>query len=138
MEIHASRFNEMFRYRWDRIVEFLKLHYVLSTRQEPYWIAQRAPETIPARLAEQLTLWRDQPPSTWDLPRVDEIFSAASQQYVLYGMGFPAPDGTKTPSASSISRLADVREKARALTAALPTNRTYFTAANTVSSLATH
>lgn len=138
MEIHASRFNEMFRYRWDRIVEFLKLHYVLSTRQEPYWIAQRAPETIPARLAEQLTLWRDQPPSTWDLPRVDEIFSAASQQYVLYGMGFPAPDGTKTPSASSVGRLADVRERARALTAALPTNRTYFTAANTVSSLATH
>lgn len=138
MEIHASRFNEMFRYRWDRIVEFLKLHYVLSKRQEPYWIAQRAPETIPARLAEQLTLWRDQPPSTWDLPRVDEIFSAASQQYVLYGMGFPAPHDAKAPSSSSLNRLADIRERTRALTAALPTNRTYLTAANTVSSLATH
>jgi tryptophan 7-halogenase len=138
MEIHASRFNEMFRYRWERIVEFLKLHYVLSARQEPYWIAQRAPETIPARLAEQLTLWRDQPPSTWDLPRVDEIFSAASQQYVIYGMGFPAPHDAKVPSPSSLNRLADIRERTRALTAALPTNRTYFTAANTVSSLATH
>ena len=138
MEIHASRFNEMFRYRWDRIVEFLKLHYILSTRQEPYWIAQRAPETIPARLAEQLTLWRDQPPSIWDLPRVDEIFSAASQQYILYGMGFLAPYVAKAPPPSALSRLADLRERTRALTAALPTNRTYFTAASTVKSLAAH
>ena len=128
MDIHASRFNDLFRYRWDRIVEFLKLHYVLSKRDEPYWQAQRAPETIPARLAEQLILWRDQPPSSWDLPQVDEIFSAASQQYVLYGMGYPLPamafDG---PTADFAPRLAEVAERGRALAAALPTNRSYLT-----------
>jgi len=129
MTIHASRFNELFRYRWDRIVEFLKLHYALSRRSEPYWLAQRAPDTIPARLAEQLELWRDQPPSSWDFPRVDEIFSAASQQYVLYGMGWPAPPAA-APSPAAAARLAEVRERARALAAALPANRTYFTAAD--------
>ena len=128
MDIHAGRFNELFRYRWDRIVEFLKLHYVLSRRSEPYWQAQRAPATIPARLAECLTLWRDQPPSTWDLPRVDEIFSAASQQYVLYGMGFAPPRQAGTPSAAVIGKLADVRERGRTLAAALPANRDYFKA----------
>lgn len=132
MDIHAVRFNELFRYRWDRIIDFLKLHYVLSRREEPYWKAQRATDTIPARLAEQLTLWRDQPPSVWDFPRVDEIFSAASQQYVLYGMGFPLPAGAKRLPPSAAARLADVREKARILTAALPTNRTYFTAAGQI------
>ena len=129
MDIHAARFNELFRYRWDRVVDFLKLHYVLSRREEPYWREQRAPETIPARLAEQLALWRDQPPSIWDFPRVDEIFSAASQQYVLYGMGFPVPTDTKPLSRTAPTRLADVHERTRALIAALPTNRAYFMAA---------
>lgn len=129
MDIHASRFNELFRYRWDRIVEFLKLHYVLSQRGEPYWQAQRAPDAVPPRLAECLALWRSQPPSVWDLPRVDEIFPAASQQYVLYGMGFSVPVGLPAPSNAAGSRLAEIAEKARALAAALPANRDYFTAA---------
>jgi hypothetical protein len=124
MDIHAARFNDLFRYRWDRIVEFLKLHYVLSARSEPYWQAQRASETIPPRLAECLTLWREQSPSPWDFPRVDEMFPAASQQYVLHGMGFPVPQ----PSPAATGRLAEITAKARALTAALSANRDYFTA----------
>ena len=32
LPVHAARFNELFRTRWDRVVEFLKLHYVLSRR----------------------------------------------------------------------------------------------------------
>ena len=46
MPIHAERFNALFRTRWDRVVEFLKLHYVLSRRDEPYWRAQRDPDTF--------------------------------------------------------------------------------------------
>ena len=118
MDIHAARFNDVFLYRWGRIVDFLKLHYVLSRRDEPYWRAQRSPESVPARLTEQLTLWRDQPPSAWDFPRVDEIFSAASQQYVLYGMEFPVPSNAVQPAAPFIARLSEVRERTRALTAA--------------------
>ncbi len=130
MEVSAVRFNDLFRYRWDRIVEFLKLHYVLSRRSEPYWLAQRAETSIPARLAEQLVLWRSQPPSTWDFPQIDEIFSAASQQYVLYGMGFPVPPVRETEASivTAAARLAEVRERTRALTAALPSNRTYLAA----------
>jgi len=129
MDIHAARFNELFRYRWDRIVDFLKLHYVLSRRDEPYWRAQRAPETIPESLKQQLLLWADQPPSSWDLPRVDEMFSPASQQYVLYGMRPANTPGAKQPTSAALARLADVREKARLIATALPTNRAYFTAA---------
>lgn len=127
MDIHAARFNDLFQYRWNRIVDFLKLHYVLSRREEPYWQAQRAPETIPARLAEQLLLWRDQPPSAWDFPQVEEIFSAASQQYVLYGMGFPVPQrgAGKLSASNARKRLTDVHERGRALASALPTNRSY-------------
>ena len=129
---HCVRFNSLFRYRWDRIVDFLKLHYVLSRRDEPYWKAQRDPATIPASLAEQLLLWRDQPPSTWDFPQIDEIFSPASQHYVLYGMGFPAPvSAGQRDIEAARQRLAEVREKARGMTSALPTNRVYLDALDT-------
>lgn len=122
--IHAERFNALFRYRWDRIVEFLKLHYALSRRQEPYWLAQRDPAHVPERLAGMLTLWRDQPPSTWDFPQVDEIFSAESHQFILYGMGHPVPAGMRA-SEKAGAMLTQNRQRARALAAALPGNRDY-------------
>ncbi len=34
MDIVARRFNDSFEYRWDRVIEFLKLHYVLSQRSD--------------------------------------------------------------------------------------------------------
>ena len=125
MELHASRFNERFLYRWDRIVEFLKLHYVLSRRSEPYWLAQRAADTIPPRLAENLRLWAEHPPSPRDFSDFEEIFPAASQQYVLYGMAGPLRAAGKSPPAAAAARLAEVRERARAMLAGLPGNRTY-------------
>lgn len=130
MDIHARRFNALFRYRWDRIVEFLKLHYVLSQRTEPYWLAQRDPATIPAQLAENLLLWRDQPPSAWDFPQIDEVFAAASQQYVLYGMGYGVPQSGlgSAVDPAAIAQLAEVRERSRVLASALPANRTYLDA----------
>lgn len=131
MDAHASRFNALFRYRWDRIVEFLKLHYVLSSRDEPYWRAHRDPTSVPDRLNGLLRVWRHQPPSGADLPNMDEIFPAASYQYVLYGMGFPAPaagpvriEGTEASSAA----LRQVEQRGRALVAGLPSNRTYLDA----------
>jgi tryptophan halogenase len=89
MDTTAKRFNERFAYRWERVVEFLKLHYVLSGRADSdYWQDNRLAAGIPARLQEALDLWRYQPPSRHDLYQVEEIFPAASYHYVLYGMGF--------------------------------------------------
>lgn len=127
MSIHAERFNALFRYRWDRVVEFLKLHYVLSRRDDPYWLAQRDPAHIPPPLADKLALWRDQPPSAWDFPQVDEIFSAESHQYILYGMGYPVPEGEAATDRAR-SAIAASRERARSLAAALPANRAYLDA----------
>jgi 2-polyprenyl-6-methoxyphenol hydroxylase-like FAD-dependent oxidoreductase len=129
MAVAARRFNDLFRTRWDRIIAFLKLHYVLSRRTEPYWLAQRDPANIPERLAEDLILWRQHAPSARDFPLHDEMFPAASQHYILYGMGYALP---LAPSAAAISaasaRLAEVQDRARHITSALPENRTYLAA----------
>jgi hypothetical protein len=48
-------------YRWERVIDFLKLHYVLSQRRDtPYWRDNTDPAKAPERLAELLTLWQHQ------------------------------------------------------------------------------
>ena len=123
MGLHAARFNDLFRTRWDRVVEFLKLHYLLSRRDEPYWRAQRDPATVPPRLAELVELWRDQPPSRYDLPLSDEIFPAASYQYVWYGMGGAVPSHLPPPTQAMSAQFDQVRQRARSLLSVLPANR---------------
>ena len=106
MDVVAGRFNERFRYRWGRIVDFLKLHYVLSRREDSaFWTDNRRADTIPARLSELLELWRYRPPSNRDFHQIEEIFPAASYLYVLYGMGF-------RPQAGSHERRLDDRSAA--------------------------
>ena len=127
MPLVAARFNTLFRYRWDRIVEFLKLHYVLSRRNGRYWQDHRDPKSIPPRLAEMLALWKHRPPLRADLPMVDEMFPAASYQYILYGMGAGAPAAGPLRTGTPPS-LAPVALRTRSLTAALPPIRAYLDA----------
>ena len=120
MDTIAARFNEAFTYRWERIIEFLKLHYVLSKRMDSaYWLDHRAAHTRSPRLSDLLALWRTRAPSRRDFPRIEEIFPAASWQYVLYGMGFRPEFGER---ASDLPDRADqyFREAARLTARMLP------------------
>lgn len=91
----AKRFNQQMLYRWGRILDFLKLHYMLTKRPEEYWRANTQVDTIPESLQEDLALWQYRGPSTQDFNSAIELFPAASYQYVIYGMGF-RPEFSKT------------------------------------------
>jgi 2-polyprenyl-6-methoxyphenol hydroxylase-like FAD-dependent oxidoreductase len=132
MEIAARRFNDSFRYRWERVIDFLKLHYVLSRRDDPgYWRDNRSEASIPPRLRELLALWRHQPPSHHDLPRIGEVFPAASYQYVLYGMGFDTDygDGRRRSDRPALADACflEAQELTRKMLAGLPGNRELIT-----------
>lgn len=88
MPLVANRFNQQMDYRWQRILDFLKLHYMLTQRPEPYWQAHLDVASWPQSLQEDLALWRHRGPVIADFPSALELFPAASYQYVLYGMGF--------------------------------------------------
>jgi len=88
MDIISKRFNEEFSYRWGKIIEFLKLHYVLSQRTEDFWIENRKASSIPESLQESLALWQHQFPWKHDFTRSNEIFGSPCYQYILSGMGF--------------------------------------------------
>jgi flavin-dependent dehydrogenase len=128
MDIIARRFNDKFLYRWDRIIDFLKLHYVLSTRTDnAFWIDNRAASTIPDSLGELLELWKHQYPWHGDFVQKDEVFPAASYQYVLYGMGFatqPSHLGRSTTERQFAAEQFEENERMVCrLLAALPSNR---------------
>lgn len=127
LAIVGERFNQTFSYRWQQIVEFLKLHYVLSTRDDSdYWLAQRAESSIPASLQQKLMMWQHLVPSRYDLPMAEELFPAASYQYILYGMRH-LPTGERPLKTSLAVRanhaFAEVQQKTQQLRAGLVSNR---------------
>jgi tryptophan 7-halogenase len=128
MQRASQIFNDTFRYRWERIIDFLKLHYLLSRRTDSrFWVDNRLDESVPDSLRASLEYWRYHSPWHEDFSQAVEVFSAASYQYILYGMGFQtesAPwmlsEGERILAREKITQAADY---AKLLTASLPSNR---------------
>ena len=130
MTVVARRFNAKMAYHWERVIEFLKLHYVLSRREDSdYWRACRDPASCPEALRDKLLLWQQQAPWHDDAPRVDELFPSASYQFVLYGMGFRPSlraargAGLRRDRERVARALQANADKARQMRKALPANR---------------
>jgi tryptophan 7-halogenase len=124
----AQIFNETFSYRWRRIVDFLKLHYVLSRRDDSrFWIDNRARSSIPDSLREALEFWQDHSPWHDDFSHREEVFSAASYQYILYGMGFQTRTApwllNDADRDLARTKMNETVQYAKNLAAALPANR---------------
>lgn len=85
----GRQFNHAFEKKWERIVDFLKLHYVLSERESSaYWRDMRDQRSCSTQLQDWLTLWKSRSPISSDFELREELFPAASYLFVLYGMGF--------------------------------------------------
>jgi tryptophan 7-halogenase len=128
MDVVARRYNEKFLYRWDRIIDFLKLHYVLSRRLDTdYWHDNKRSHGIPDSLQQLLALWEYHVPWHSDFPQRDEVFSSASHQYVLYGMGFETTPRARSRDAAEGQRarrlFAENSKLADKLLRNLPRNR---------------
>jgi tryptophan halogenase len=128
MDILAARFNATCHYRWGRIIDFLKLHYVLTQRTDSqFWRDNVDPAGVPDRLQDLLKLWKHHPP--WHLDefdRLEEVFPAASYQYVLYGMGFRTevdPLENAATRASAARLMEQNAAQARRMKADMPKNR---------------
>jgi len=136
MLILAKRFNELTHARWIEIIDFLKLHYVLSDRTDSeYWRAHKEDSSIPDSLKESLVLWRTQSPWLYESSQKLELFSSASKQYVLYGMQFKAHQQSNSMLCdASLSTLNRFRNETyltqQKLIKTLPTNREFLSSLN--------
>ena len=99
----------------------------VSRRDGRYWQDHRAAASIPPRLAELLALWANRPPTRADVPMIDELFPAASYQYILYGMGAQVPEAGSFDAHKPVP-LAPIAQRTRSMVATLPPIRAYLDA----------
>ena len=124
----AKRFNSTLEYGWERVVDFIKLHYYLSDRiDSDFWRDNRDKSSVPNSLLEKLELWKFQPPSEYDFPSRYEIFGLENYQYVLYGMNY-FTDISKSLHDYPNQAIADnmftqIQTKTKEIQSALLTNR---------------
>lgn len=131
MPIVAKRFNALQTYRWRSIVDFLKLHYVLSERSGDFWRDNKDSATISDSLQESLQLWQYHVPYKKDFLYKEEVFPAASYQYILCGMGYrpQLPWSFKEQEKAVFAHLLNENQKIkRALAGVIPDTRAMLTA----------
>lgn len=86
----CKKFNQTFQLRWEKTLDFIKLHYCISDRRDSrYWIDNCQQASIPESLQQKLAHWRYHPPSKYDFEYAFEPFVLDSYLFVLYGMNFP-------------------------------------------------
>ncbi|MBL4814014.1 MAG: tryptophan 7-halogenase [Shewanella sp.] len=89
LAILEQRFNYAMGYAWERVIDFIKLHYCLSDRHDShFWNENRDPSTIPNSLQEKLKLWESFVPIADDFFSQFEVFYLENFLLVLYGMKF--------------------------------------------------
>ncbi len=88
IDASAGRFNQLMRLRCEKLVNFLKLHYCLTRRDEPFWRDNVGANSLPDELRDLLDAWRHRPPSPFDFLTDVETFAYFNYQYILYGMQF--------------------------------------------------
>ncbi|TWB82741.1 tryptophan halogenase [Nitrospirillum amazonense] len=127
MAATARTYNALMGKRYERIVDFLKLHYCITRRTDSaYWRDNADPATIPESLRDRLAAWAHRPPGRFDFVADHETFLPASYQYVLYGMGFKTD---LEPAHALHRRMDEARHEFRGLRTVTP---------QAVSSLPTH
>ncbi|QDP02151.1 tryptophan halogenase family protein [Thalassotalea sp. PS06] len=87
MSYVRDNFNDSFAFRWQKTVEFIKMHYVLSERDDtPFWRDNKHPDSIPEELQKRLSHWLQNPVSKYDFASQFEPFTKESYEFILYGM----------------------------------------------------
>ncbi|MBU2986048.1 tryptophan 7-halogenase [Saccharophagus degradans] len=127
MESICRRYNESFHYKWDRVIDFIKLHYVLSDRRDSeYWLANTESVKECPRLEELLDKWKYRSPNKHDFPEVDEVFPAASYLYILSGTCFERysdPHKNEKLRSAAMALVEENKAQVKKLLNGLPTNK---------------
>lgn len=128
LETAARQYNRIMLSRYERARDFIKMHYSLTKRRDtPFWRDNAQPSTSPDSLHELLDRWRFRPPGPIDIDMNVDLFTEASWQYVLYGMGFQTD---LRPRSSALRyfddarrAFADIRTQAEFAVRTLPVHR---------------
>lgn len=85
----ANYFNRAVSYTWERVMDFVQLHYLISNRRDTdFWKVVTEGAQLSEVLAERLAMWRSLHPKKSDFFSRFDLFDVDNYLYVLYGMKF--------------------------------------------------
>ncbi|MBX7527084.1 tryptophan halogenase family protein [Qipengyuania vesicularis] len=124
----AEAFNARIRGCYEDVIDFVKLHYVLSDRDDSdFWIENRDPASIPESLQQKLDMWSLRMPSEYEFGHLPAVFSYSNYVQVMLGMGFHPPAEllagrfSRTEEAARVS--AEIQKVAKSGVSVLPGHR---------------
>jgi tryptophan halogenase len=86
-DANAEQFNKLMQSQFLGAIDFIKLHYALSNRQDtPFWRDNTNEDTFPETLKTFLSRCEHKVPNIFDLPIGPQCFNIFSYYSVLYGM----------------------------------------------------
>lgn len=89
ISVLSGYFNRAVRYTWERVIDFVQLHYCISDRRDSgFWMdcTEGAPRSDV--LAERLERWSVATPKSSDFFSTFDIFGVENHLFVLYGMDY--------------------------------------------------
>ena len=90
MSIAANYCNRVVTYTWERVIDFVQMHYCISDRDDSaFWSANVKEAKKSDLLSERLAMWRCNYPKKSDFFSRFDLFDVDNYLYVLYGMKYP-------------------------------------------------
>lgn len=122
----ARHCNEVVEYTWERIIDFVQMHYLLSDRRDSdFWRDNAHNPHVSDVLQDRLARWKIAHPKKSDFFSRFDLFDVDNYLYVLYGMRY----GTRGSRMSSYEQdeyrkqFAQVRAASSELVRQLPSHR---------------
>lgn len=89
MSVAADYCNKVVSYTWERVMDFVQMHYCLSDRQDSaFWRLNTNEVKLSDVLAERLAMWKVNAPKKSDFFSSFDLFNVESYLFVIYGMRF--------------------------------------------------
>jgi tryptophan halogenase len=99
MPLFAKSCNEIATLIWERVFDFIQLHYCISDRRDTqFWRDVTENVKLNGLLKERLEMWKYSIPQRTDFPSTFDFFHMESYLSVIYGMDYP----TRAPTVNDI------------------------------------
>lgn len=131
--LYAKSCNEISTLIWERIFDFIQLHYCISDRRDTqFWRDVTEKVKLSDLLAERLELWKYSIPQRTDFPSTFDFFHTESYLSVLYGMDYPtrAPAVSEKVEGLAKQKIIEHLERSKNLADSLMSQRMWLTELN--------
>lgn len=120
----AHRYNEIIADRYDELIDFVNIHYVLSDRRDtPFWRDATAPSRATDRIKDRLDLWSEKMITSSDFANSHQLFGYQNYELCVYGLDHVTP--SLKPGAQPLAAIPTVANAVEKLRDILPDHAAY-------------